>query len=171
MMDFMTNCGEYKNDKKVAIWNIEYEGYLIQVIKINGNSGGEFYYEGIKNGNQIELDDGFYICKQLIYSGEYNNGKKVGNWCNKYNGQLLGGSYYEVGKVGEWIELDDGFSTQKQVTYRGEQQNSKKVGRWNIQGNMIGIRNIESYNVVGSYDEGIKVGKCNELDDKFYLKK
>ncbi|CAD8185094.1 unnamed protein product [Paramecium octaurelia] len=53
----------------------------MQEIKIKGYIGGGFYYEGIKIGTWIELDDGSYLGKQLICSGS--------QLVQKYDGNLL----------------------------------------------------------------------------------
>ncbi|CAD8131138.1 unnamed protein product [Paramecium sonneborni] len=61
--------GEYYNDKKYGQWI-----YLHDNQKI---SGGWYDENGQKNGKWNELSDGFMNESQVIYVGEYKNGKKL----------------------------------------------------------------------------------------------
>ncbi|CAD8105115.1 unnamed protein product [Paramecium sonneborni] len=66
--------GEYKHNQKVGKWEITYDGI---------QSGGGQYDEdgkGIKIGNWIEFSESFHKYHQLIYDGQYKNGKKIGRW-------------------------------------------------------------------------------------------
>ncbi|CAK63130.1 unnamed protein product (macronuclear) [Paramecium tetraurelia] len=78
----VTNVGEYKNGRKVGKWVIMYKGQEI------GGGSYECWAKGdsIKIGTWIELSYGFYDDSQVTYVGEYQNGKKVGNWdiCYKF---------------------------------------------------------------------------------------
>ncbi|CAD8129413.1 unnamed protein product [Paramecium sonneborni] len=150
--------GEYQsNGMKVGRWNTMYgnrfENIYKQMQKLL-NGGGSYDQEGNqkKIGKWIELDEGFYCNKKIIYIGEYNmNGKKIGIWEIMYNKwgnrefqvmqQLLkhkdqsgGGSYDQEGnqkKIGNWIELDEGFYGNKKVTSNGVyNMNGIKIGRW-----------------------------------------
>ncbi|CAD8183787.1 unnamed protein product [Paramecium pentaurelia] len=152
----VTYSGEYKNGKKVSIWETKYQHKYI--------GGGSYDYgdEGIKVGRWIELSDGFYKYSQVTYNGEYKSGKKVGRWDIKYEGQLIGGGSYNNGgdefKIGRWFELSDGFRWNSQISFEGEYINSTKIGRWDIFGG-------------GFYDEdanGIKIGRWIELSDEFW---
>ncbi|CAK87293.1 unnamed protein product, partial (macronuclear) [Paramecium tetraurelia] len=70
----VTQHGKYQNGKKVGRWVFKFEGSQI---------GGGLYNEegdGIKVGQWIELSDGFQMFQQVVYIGEYRNGKKVGSW-------------------------------------------------------------------------------------------
>ncbi|CAD8110583.1 unnamed protein product [Paramecium primaurelia] len=173
--------GDYKNGKKVGIWNIYYRQRNVDFFKQIGcglyDKGGE----GIKNGMWIELSPTFEYYSQVIYYGEYEKGKKVGNWNTcfiekdlfaSFNQKQIGlGSYDKDGngmKIGIWIEISDGFWDNSQITYKGQYKNGIKVGRWNTywiwdkQNKQIGG---------GSYDDsgdGIKIGRWIELRDGFY---
>ncbi|CAK80492.1 unnamed protein product (macronuclear) [Paramecium tetraurelia] len=71
--------GEYLNNKKVGKW---------QYFNLNDEIGGGSYDEGgigIKVGKWIDLDEEFYNGKQVIFGGEYKNGKKVGLWSTWFN--------------------------------------------------------------------------------------
>ncbi|CAD8193807.1 unnamed protein product [Paramecium octaurelia] len=72
--------GEYKQDKKVGCWDIFYEN-----IKIGGGTFGDG--EGIKQGNWVELGNGFSYCSRVTENGEYHKGKKVGRWDMWYKDQ------------------------------------------------------------------------------------
>ncbi|CAD8130639.1 unnamed protein product [Paramecium sonneborni] len=165
--------GEYQNCFRIGNWN-----YICQDKK----TGGGFYnQDGKKQGKWIELDEGFYKWKQVIYKGEYNKkGLRIGIWDIMYckQGELIykqfgGGSYDLKGsqiKIGKWVELDEGFYNLKQATYHGEyDMKGMKVGKWDI---MHCLREEIEYKQIGggSYDqEGSekKIGKWIELDEEF----
>ncbi|CAD8166300.1 unnamed protein product [Paramecium pentaurelia] len=165
----ITHHGEYKNDKKVGRWDIFFRhDWKNQFEKIGG---GQYDQESsLKTGNWIEISDGFSQYSQVIYTGEYQNGKKVSKWdilfrdiysYSKY--QEIGGGEYDEGgqmKIGRWIELSDGFRDVSQVTIVGEYQNGEKAGRWDIkfEGRQFGG---------GSFHDSIKTGKWIELIDEF----
>ncbi|CAD8152373.1 unnamed protein product [Paramecium pentaurelia] len=170
----VTYNGDYKNGKKVGLWDIYFNW--------NGNQkigGGQYAEEGneFKVGKWTELSDGFKDDSQVTYKGEYLNGKKVCKWdayfkniydVSKYE-WIGGGLYDEEGnglKIGEWIELSDEFEHRSQVTYNGQYKLDKKVGEWVIYFNLGGKQQIGG----GSYDEvdSIKKGKWIELREKFY---
>ncbi|CAD8203039.1 unnamed protein product [Paramecium octaurelia] len=124
--------GEYRFGKKVGRWEIRFED--------NEIGGGWFDQagEGLKNGQWIDISDGFYQESQVTFHGEYQNGKKIGRWDIWYNkeGQNIkigGGSYDEEGlgvKIGQWIEISDQFDDYYEVTQKGKYQNGIKVGNW-----------------------------------------
>ncbi|CAD8201402.1 unnamed protein product [Paramecium pentaurelia] len=127
-----TYNGVYENGNKVGRWNVEYRQFSSELFSQIG--GGQYNSQGhgIKTGEWIELDKEFYKYKQIIYIGEYKNGKKLGRWDIQFR-QFCSGSYDENGneiKIGKWIELDNMFSNFKQVTYNGEYKNGKKDGKW-----------------------------------------
>ncbi|CAD8178355.1 unnamed protein product [Paramecium octaurelia] len=176
--------GEYLNGRKIGRWDILQE-----------DGGGSYDEMGNCNkiGLWIELSDGFWNKSQVLYRGQYKNGKRVGRWDivyryddkeNLYFNKLIGGGFYAESsglKVGQWIELSDGFWFDQQVTLKGEYQNGKKVGRWNINYNnrssnknnqMQQIKLQQYYSGGGFYDEkgdGSKIGKWIELDNEFWL--
>ncbi|CAD8129907.1 unnamed protein product [Paramecium sonneborni] len=63
----VTYNGDYKNGKKVGMWDI-----VARVRKI----GGVLYTEGdsTKIGSWIELSEGFKCISQVTYKGEYKSG-------------------------------------------------------------------------------------------------
>ncbi|CAK91193.1 unnamed protein product (macronuclear) [Paramecium tetraurelia] len=176
----VTQAGQYKKNNKVGRWDTWFIEKDAQTIKL---IGGGFYTnggDGIKIGKWIELSDGFWDRSQVFYTGEYQNGKKVGRWeisywkdyeDNNQNQQLGGGSYSKVGdglKVGNWVEPSEGFYENSQVTYNGEYKDGKKIGRWDIR-----YRKDNKFEKIagGLYSEtgdGIKIGKWVELSDGFY---
>ncbi|CAD8129356.1 unnamed protein product [Paramecium sonneborni] len=137
--------GAYDNGKKVGVWNILYinewkQKYIIQLqsqynSKNSKISRGELY-DIIKDGMWDGLQDEFKDIIQLIHKGEYNNGKKVGQWdiFLNWNGQQkIGGGSYENGvKFGNWIDLDCSFEINKQVTYTGQYNDGFKDGDRNL---------------------------------------
>ncbi|CAD8119572.1 unnamed protein product [Paramecium sonneborni] len=193
----VTHIGEYDfNGKKVGRWDIMYCKHDEKKYKQFG--GGSYDKEGNekKIGKWVELDEGFYFCKQVTHNGEYNiNGIKVGRWDIKYckydeqeykkiqiiykykgkrNVYFGGGSYDQEGnqkKIGKWVELDEGFQYYKQVIHNGEyNMNGRKTGRWDI----MQCKSYEGeYKLFGggSYDQDgnqNKIGKWVELYQWFY---
>ncbi|CAD8159247.1 unnamed protein product [Paramecium pentaurelia] len=161
--EFQDNCqvtyrGVYKNGKKIGNWDIFYQ---------NKQIGGGLYDElgnELKIGTWIEISDGFYSDSQVIYYGEYKNGKKIGGWNLVYiKFSIDCGSYDELGKgnkIGSWIELSDGFYEYQEIIIYGEYQDGKRVGRWDFEeiGQVIGG---------GKYnDNGEKIGKWIDLSDE-----
>ncbi|CAD8178347.1 unnamed protein product [Paramecium octaurelia] len=190
----ITLSGEYKEGKKFGKWEIWWrsrnlnEKYQLDddcQFQRNSNKewedqqigGGSYDSEGygIKIGRWTQLSDGFSQEYQVIYSGEYHNGKKVGRWdilAKKFDTiqtkpfkQIGGGSYVEGDeefKIGEWIELDDDTDKHLDLFWKGEYKNDKKVGRWAF-GWTYNDEFIELEG--GSYHEGgegIKVGRWKE---------
>ncbi|CAD8188629.1 unnamed protein product [Paramecium pentaurelia] len=157
---------EYKNGKKVGLWDIWFEQEYRYDNKLIG--GGSYDGDGNKIGKWIELSEGFQDDSQITYIGHYRNCKKIGRWdiwfkTREANFLTGGGSYDEDGnKIGKWIELSDGFQEQSQTTYIGQYRNGNKIGRWDIcqLGEIIGG---------GQYDEvdSIKIGRWIEPSDFF----
>ncbi|CAD8187877.1 unnamed protein product [Paramecium pentaurelia] len=130
--------GEYHENQKVGFWEVFWRSG--EKNKLIG--GGQYVYNqesncGIKIGNWIELSERFSSDRQVIYRGEYHNGKKVGRWDISYRRnnrfEQIGGGLYEekMGiKIGQWIELSDQFCNQEQITYNGNYKNGIKIGKW-----------------------------------------
>ncbi|CAD8108633.1 unnamed protein product [Paramecium sonneborni] len=126
----ITYQGAYENGKKVGLWDIIQNGK--QVI------GGGFYdfVNSIKVGKWIELSTDYWERSQVIYIGEYRNGKKVGQWdVLSIGGQAIGGGSYDYKdskKIGKWVEVSSDYWERSQVIYIGQYRNGKKVKRWDI---------------------------------------
>ncbi|CAD8186921.1 unnamed protein product [Paramecium octaurelia] len=128
--------GEYKRGKKVGRWITS----LQQTDQIEDIGGGSYDKDdSIKIGTWIELINEFTFNSQVIYRGDYQNGKKVGKWDIKFKNvyeyskyeTIGGGSYQKPSiKIGKWIELSNEFSIFNQITYYGNYKNDKKVGKW-----------------------------------------
>ncbi|CAD8101837.1 unnamed protein product [Paramecium primaurelia] len=164
----VTQTGEYKYGQKVGKWNIMYKQYEDSSFQQIG--GGLYDKEySIKIGRWIELSDGFYKWSQLVYKGEYMNGRKVGAWDIEYEGIKIGGGQYDEQfsmKIGSWIEPSDDFYVDFQVIYNGIYKNGKKIGRWDIIFR-FSINNSFKQIAGGQYEEGMKIGDWVELCDEF----
>ncbi|CAD8196820.1 unnamed protein product [Paramecium octaurelia] len=192
--------GQYKNGKKVGKWDIQSkENKDTKPLKFLHNShfsGGGLYDaegNGLKQGNWIELSEGFFKESQVTYNGQYKNGKKVGGWdiCKIEKGVLFGLKFKKIGggvydgyngmKQGNWVEIFDGFYKDSQVTYSGQYKNGKKVCRWDIFFNENEDKrlNLKMQNYIvalitfvfsggGEYDDGIKQGDWIEISDGFF---
>ncbi|CAD8100615.1 unnamed protein product [Paramecium primaurelia] len=127
---FIISTGEYNYGKKVGRWDIWFQEENESMII----GGGTYNEAGVKVGKWVDLNAKFWDAKQLTYSGEYKNGKKVGQWDIEYRQdkdkplfKIGGGSYNEKGdgvKIGQWIELK---GKSKNVTNNGEYQKVKKL--------------------------------------------
>ncbi|CAD8166264.1 unnamed protein product [Paramecium pentaurelia] len=82
----ITYIGEYQNGQKIGLWEIWYKDYET---KRNKQIGGGLYdkINSIKIGRWIENCNNFRDCSQVIYQGQYKNGKKVGRWDILYRNQ------------------------------------------------------------------------------------
>ncbi|CAK82849.1 unnamed protein product, partial (macronuclear) [Paramecium tetraurelia] len=148
--------GVYHKGIKSGKWITTYKGERI--------GEGQYNESGYKIGNWIELDQQFREQKQVIYVGEYKNGKKQGQWNIMRFGNIIGGGQYnEEGlKNGKWEDLDSGFCNIKQVTYVGEYNKGIKSGKWEA------IR-FKSIIGKGEYNQiGQKIGKWIDLEDDYY---
>ncbi|CAD8130348.1 unnamed protein product [Paramecium sonneborni] len=169
----ITYSGEYKNGKKVGVWDTLCNGkYII--------GGGSYDSENfVKIGKWIELSLDYWEKSQVIYVGEYRYGRKIGAWNILYNGkQIIGGGSYDYMdelKIGKWIELSTDYWERSQVIYFGQYKNGKKVKRWDI----LYTENSEDYmsdEIFGglyeedNHNENItyKQGIWTELSDGFW---
>ncbi|CAD8156367.1 unnamed protein product [Paramecium pentaurelia] len=171
--------GEYNCGNKVGSWDICFRQDEINKFTIIGGGQYDEKGNGLKNGLWIDLDEEFNCIKQVIMTGNYENGKKTGRWNIKYRleinqsfSKIGGGQYNQEGiKIGRWIDLDEGFYFEKQVTYNGEYQNGIKVGSWVI--NFRKDQNDEFKQIGGGEynQEGIKIGQWVDLDNRFNIEK
>ncbi|CAD8159261.1 unnamed protein product [Paramecium pentaurelia] len=171
----MTYNGEYKQGKKVCQWDILWNFYHQQYRLM----GGGLHDNGIKIGKWVEISQGFKMSSQITYIGEYKNGSKFGRWDTYWdwnkNFQIGGGSYDNAGyglKIGKWVDLSDEYEGVQQVIYNGEYQNGQKVGR--LQKILCKICKIQYYAYKyfsggGLFDEGIKIGRWQDLSDGFRI--
>ncbi|CAD8121354.1 unnamed protein product [Paramecium sonneborni] len=170
----VTYSGEYKNGKKVGDWIIENKKSQ------NGNFHKKFSYnqEGQKIGYWIELNQIYQDDFLVFFSGDYKNGKKIGEWklnsvINK-NNQIISqvaGKYDENGlKIGNWVVVDKKYSFNNQITYSGVYIEGKKVGEWETRYENKKYKNKQQI-FTGIYNNGIKDGKWIELDEEFKSKK
>ncbi|CAD8112869.1 unnamed protein product [Paramecium sonneborni] len=175
--------GEYYNCKKACIWNI-YRKRLAIFLNINsckktGNQsleiiGMEKYdQQGRKNGKWVELSEHFQKETQIIYCGEYNNGKKCGIW-DIYHQTYSNRPFYLIGcgiyndqglKIGMWFEQSENFQNNGQIIYEGQYKNGIKIGKWYIKSKSGQILERIGY---GSYDEqGLKNDIWLELSENY----
>ncbi|CAD8117903.1 unnamed protein product [Paramecium primaurelia] len=189
---YITYSGEYKNNKKIDKWDINYR--FSSVYPFEQIGGGSYNIQGIKDGKWIDLIDNFYRQKQVTFNGEYQNYQKVGRWDTYFRIEGLfqsefqlmqikllfifkfsGGGSYENGgiKNGIWIELSDNF-------YKILKWKKNKVMSYQIQIKRlirINVLNQLFFNLIfsggGYYDvKGIKQGYWIELSDDFrYINK
>ncbi|CAD8183296.1 unnamed protein product [Paramecium octaurelia] len=158
--------GKYNQGRKIGTWKIETTQDLV-------NSGCGFYdQQGLKNGPWIEIPENYSKYNQVEFSGEYEQGRKIGIWNIKQNDITIsfniGDCYDEQNlKNGFWIELDDEFSNRdRQVIHRGEYKNGMKIGQWDI----CRIEGQDNYPIIGGgqYDErSLKNGRWVELDNNY----
>ncbi|CAD8174435.1 unnamed protein product [Paramecium octaurelia] len=187
--------GEYFNGKKVGLWDILYksknDNNLLKFVGC-GTYAQERKYDSIqiniKQGRWIEQSDQFWDEGQIIHSGVYKDGIKVGNWDTLYksnklnsNYELMGGGSYELKegdndfydpiKSGSWIELSDGFRELNQIIYTGVYKNGKKTGYWDVLFKSIEANQFKKIGG-GQYinkgqNDSVKDGDWIELSSKF----
>ncbi|CAD8045737.1 unnamed protein product [Paramecium primaurelia] len=168
----VTEVGEYNEGRRIKNWEIQTSKFKNEN---NSKIGGGSYQEdaGLKIGQWSELHENFFENCDVIYSGEYKNGKRVGKWVIKQKQKNLekykkigGGTYNQDGqKVGKWIDLFENFSDEYQVFFIGEYQMGRKIGRWNISVVQLNNTHLENYGG-GFYNErGLKVGTWVELHE------
>ncbi|CAD8143975.1 unnamed protein product [Paramecium pentaurelia] len=175
----VTEVGEYNEGRRIKNWEIQTSKFKNEN---NSKIGGGSYQEdaGLKIGQWSELHENFFENCDVIYSGEYKNGIRVGKWIIKQKQKNLekykkigGGTYNQDGqKVGKWIDLFENFSeysikqsSEYQVFFIGEYQMGRKIGRWNISVVQLNNTHLENYGG-GFYNErGLKVGTWVELHE------
>ncbi|CAD8157737.1 unnamed protein product [Paramecium pentaurelia] len=176
--DFRNVCqilleGEYVKGIKQGKWNTQFR--LNQHHKFKTIGGGNYDHQGIKNGRWIEMNNNFWKQCQVIESGEYQNGNKIGSWIIKFRytikypfNKIGGGIYDDNGmKNGKWIEIFKNFQNSSQVTLVGDYLNGTKTGRWNI---MMRYHEKEKFQFIGGgmFDQqGLKNGDWIELIENF----
>ncbi|CAD8101898.1 unnamed protein product [Paramecium sonneborni] len=167
--------GWYKNGKKIGKWDLYWQGEgKNQDFELIG--GGYYNEQSIKIGIWIEISDDFQKLKQVVYKGEYQNGKKVQIWKIQWRDQtqnqfiaIGGGQYNKKGmKIGKWIELSDQFQIGSRIFFLGQYKNCLKVGNWEIH-----YQDFEdNYQLIGGgfYDDetNLKNGIWIEQDDNFW---
>ncbi|CAK61445.1 unnamed protein product (macronuclear) [Paramecium tetraurelia] len=154
--------GNYQNNQKKGVW---------QIIRKNKQTHESTYSDhGVKIGRGFDLHDNYHEGNQVIFNGEYKQGKKIGKWNTLLKEKLLcSGEYDEQGiKRGQWEELHNNFFECNDLIesglYLGSQIGqlpiSQKSGQWNIkfEGNVIGG---------GQYQNGFKNGLWTEVHDQF----
>ncbi|CAD8211459.1 unnamed protein product [Paramecium pentaurelia] len=147
------------------------------------NSGGGLYDQegqGVKIGKWIDIVNGIEYGSQVIYNGQYQNGKKIGRWVIYQKSVSMQGKYQEIGgglydqegqgvKIGKWIDISDGFKLNSQVIYVGGYKYGKKVGRWEIQCRKSKETEFKKIGV-GQYDEvgqEVKIGQWIDIDGNY----
>ncbi|CAK79895.1 unnamed protein product (macronuclear) [Paramecium tetraurelia] len=148
--------------------------------------GDNGFYDQMKSGSWIELNDGFGELRQIIHTGFYKNGKKDGYWdvlfksieTNQFK-KIGGGQYMNEGqkdsvKVGDWIEQCSKFNLFNQLTYNGKYRDGKKVDRWDAFFKQQGENN--KFNLIGGgvysstivNDSTVKNGRWIEMNDTLW---
>ncbi|CAD8112997.1 unnamed protein product [Paramecium primaurelia] len=175
----ITYISEYKNGKQIGRQNIWYKKNYGDFK--NEQIGGGLYDDGghgIKIGSWIEISDRFKGDSQVIFRGDYVNGKKIRKWeilfrdKSKDNFELIAGGQYDEEnddiKIGKWIEIDNRFASYSQIIQIGEYKDRKKIGRWDI---MYRQDEKSSFQQIGGgkyNDDGIKIENWTEIGDRFW---
>lgn len=144
----VTYSGKYINGKRTGIWT---------GIRENGTIKSQgAYISGVKEGSWMEQDIDFHSKEWLTYSGNYNNGKKVGEWTVSYeNGSLKEKGYYSNNrKDGLWqIWYENG-----QLQAEGFYMENDKSGIWKT------WHDNGQLHSQGNYIEGWKYGHWTYWD-------
>ncbi|CAD8190269.1 unnamed protein product [Paramecium pentaurelia] len=177
----VTYNGEYIDGKKYGLWNILYrqkymQQQLIFIILIQFRGGGVYDKNELKNGNWVDLCDGFCDGCQFIFTGKYNNGLKCGIWNSiiwhpwRQQFDYIGGGQYDVFgmKDGNWVELK---SANDLLHIMGIIRMAENMvdGTLNIKGNSC-KEHLNNQSGGGNYyDNEIKNGKWIEISDSFMM--
>ncbi|CAD8119991.1 unnamed protein product [Paramecium sonneborni] len=163
--DYVLDSWNYQRDKKIKITIqititeddqiiYSHDGVILRV---------ESVYHGIKNSII------FKNMEQILYltwqSQNKFDKKKNGRWFASWNGNTLlnvGGYYQEGLRQGQWYELMKNFGSKAQVFEIGEYYNDLRTYKW------IYIYNTKRISSGFYNNQGLKVGKWDELNDKFW---
>nr|WP_302180038.1 toxin-antitoxin system YwqK family antitoxin [Chryseosolibacter indicus] len=160
--------GEYKTNKRVGLWKMYFEdGVLKGEIDYTDDYGTytEYYHsgkvlsEGPRMGTRNVGHWRFYAEDGTLQSqGEYNNGKKQGEWITYYpNGEVSSrGSFAHDIPAGKWEHyFEDGS-----VSSAGEYEGGKKSGIWKTMSTGGIVKSETSYAAgEGEYREYYSSGK------------
>ncbi|CAD8145198.1 unnamed protein product [Paramecium octaurelia] len=130
--------GIYEKGKKSKQWKIVMqENYSKNIINIGG---GTYDIDGEKIGFWVEPHLNFYEDCQIIMTGDYYLGQRIGNW-EIYLRRYKQEQYKSIGeqnynqsgvKIGRWDELEGYYDLNHQLINSGIYENGKKHGRWDI---------------------------------------
>ncbi|CAD8129567.1 unnamed protein product [Paramecium sonneborni] len=74
--------GRYENRLRQGTWKYIYQDQEI--------GGGEYNFQGLKNGKWMDLGEDFWQLSQETYRGEFKNGNRVGKWVIRVQEAILG---------------------------------------------------------------------------------
>ncbi|CAD8072799.1 unnamed protein product [Paramecium sonneborni] len=156
---YIVQIGEYYKENKCGKWKIFLKDQII--------GGGIYNKQGAKQGKWIELHEKFHEYCWVTLVGEYENGKKIGQWDFIYQKKIIaGGIYLQNGlKNGNWRELSTKFNNFCLLLNEGCYLNGKKFQYWNI-------ISYNSYQILGggSYNlQGYKNGKWITFNKNYYV--
>ncbi|CAD8187349.1 unnamed protein product [Paramecium pentaurelia] len=167
----VTYHGQYKNGKKIGQWDIMYQSEKI---------GGGWYdenFDGIQQGNWVEIWNGFNHISQVTYNGQYENGKKIGQWdikqkktIRKFQKVLHFRSNGQDNVRNDGIILEnqgdilDGFNQDSQENTQN--QKNTQVDQWVFR-NQIVEQIVNKTIGGGSYGNGVKMGYWLDLWDGY----
>ncbi|CAD8112252.1 unnamed protein product [Paramecium primaurelia] len=167
--------GEYNNGQKINKWNYEWIEPLTRNCKIIG--GGIYDQYEKKQGEWTDLSNNFKQDFQVIFTGQYRNGIKQGQWNTLFRRNqktrfkiVCGGLYDEEQvKQGQWTELSSYFSEKCKIFWCGEYKGGKKQGKWTIK--QFEEDQFEKLTQIiggGEYDiNSFKIGIWTELHDNY----
>jgi antitoxin component YwqK of YwqJK toxin-antitoxin module len=160
--------GEYQNNKRVGLWTSYFEdGVLRGEIDYTDDFGTytEYYHsgkvlsEGPKAGTKNVGHWRFFSEKGMLQSeGEYQNGKKNGDWFNYHaNGQIASRGRYENDQpAGKW----EYFFEDGKISSAGEYLGGVKTGNWKTLNNNGTLKSEGTFNKgSGEYREYYASGK------------
>ncbi|CAD8146680.1 unnamed protein product [Paramecium octaurelia] len=178
--DFRNVCqiileGEYIKGIKQGKWTSQFRLNLKHKFKIIG--GGNYDLQGRKIGKWIDMNDNFWKQCQVIESGQYDCGKRIGSWIIKFRytikkdfNKIGGGKYDDQGmKNGKWVEIFQSFQNSCQVILTGDYLDGKKVEKWKI---LVRDHEKDRFQQIGGgiYDQnGLKVGEWIDLIENFTI--
>ncbi|CAD8157760.1 unnamed protein product [Paramecium octaurelia] len=150
----VTWSGQYSKGIRFGRWEIYFKDQII--------GGGIYDYNGIKQGQWVELHSQFWDQQCIRFKGEYSDGRKQGYWETLQQNQRIGGGYYDLDgmKQGKWIQLHQKFLKQN-LFFIGDYVDSRKSGKWDaiLDQRLIGCGLYE--------DNGQKIGYWIDLHEPY----
>ncbi|CAD8202744.1 unnamed protein product [Paramecium pentaurelia] len=163
--------GQYGNlNQQIGEWKALWDNKPIL-------AGGRYNDNGHKEGPWNELFCNYSEIDQLIESGIYQEGLRVGKWvtskllyiCQTQYGKMpIGeGMYDDQGrKVGKWVDLHPQFSKDFLLVFEGDYVENVKNGYWSTKFKYF---SENKYTIIGggTYENGVKHGHWIDLSDYF----
>ncbi|CAD8143286.1 unnamed protein product [Paramecium octaurelia] len=142
--------GQYRKGVRNGFWAMR------QFIQGRNIIGGGFYNQkGMKSGEWIEWNEGYFEKNLILEVGDYENGRKIGNW---YSNKI---------KITSCLDHHSSERSLNKYHFFGDYKDGVKVGQWDY---YLEMNMNKKYKLIGGgiYDDkGMKNGQWIELYKNF----